>query len=150
MYAAQRDFIERKLRQSPAGDLLNRGIKVGTVDSYQGKENPVVVVSLVRNNENGPAEGGIRRIKEGFLSTPNRINVAASRAMDRLVIVGARRRWRSKGPVGRINQAFERQIAADAASVVAIETILDQERGRRDQTQSRRADRKAGGAYERA
>jgi AAA domain len=150
MYAAQRDFVERKLRQSPAGDLLNRGIKVGTVDSYQGKENPIVIVSLVRNNENGRTEGGIRRIKEGFLSTPNRINVAASRAMDRLVIVGARRRWRSEGPVERINQAFERQIAADAASVVAIDTILDQERGQRDQAQSRRANRKAGGAYERA
>ena len=148
MYAAQRDFIERKLRQSTAGDLLNCGIKVGTVDSYQGKENPIVIVSLVRNNENGRAEGGVRRIKQGFLSTPNRINVAGSRAMDRLVIVGARRRWRSEGPVDRINQAFERQIAADAASVVAIETILDQERGRRDHAQSRRADRKAGGAYE--
>ncbi len=82
MYAAQRNLIERKLRQSPMGYLLDRAVKVGTVDSYQGKENPIVVLSLVRNNDSGPMEGGIKRIQEGFLSAPNRINVAASRAMD--------------------------------------------------------------------
>jgi superfamily I DNA and/or RNA helicase len=128
MYAAQRNLIERRLRQSPLGYLLERHVKVGTVDSYQGKENPIVVLSLVRNNDFGLVEGGIKRIQEGFLSAPNRINVAASRAMDRLVIVGARKRWRSEGPVGRLAEGFGRQIKADSASVVEIETLLNRDK----------------------
>lgn len=128
MYAAQRDLIDRRLRQSSLGYLLDRHVKVGTVDSYQGKENPIVVLSLVRNNDFGLVEGGIKRIQEGFLSAPNRINVAASRAMDRLVIVGARKRWRSEGPVGRLAEGFKRQIEAQSASVIEIETLLDRDR----------------------
>src|SRR5690606_15351406 len=34
MYAAQRDLMRRKLRQSSLGYLLDNKIKVGTVDSY--------------------------------------------------------------------------------------------------------------------
>ena len=124
MYAAQRNLVERRLRQSSLGYLLERAVKVGTVDSYQGKQNPVVVLSLVRNNDAGPMEGGRKQIREGFLSLPNRINVAASRAMDRLVIIGARGRWRSKSPVGVLNQAFEKQLDPGFASVVAIESLL--------------------------
>jgi AAA domain len=125
MYAAQRNLIERRLRQSSMGYLLDGPLKVGTVDSYQGKQNPIIILSLVRNNDSGPMEAGIKRIQEGFLSVPNRVNVAASRAMDRLVIVGARRRWRSKSPIGLFNQAFEKQIALGFASVVPMESLLD-------------------------
>ena len=70
-------------------------------------------------------EGGIKRIQEGFLAVPNRVNVAASRAMDRLVIVGARRRWRGSAPVGLLNKAFERQLAPGFATVVPVESLLD-------------------------
>jgi hypothetical protein len=125
MYAAQRNLIERRLRQSSMGYLLDGALKVGTVDSYQGKQNPIIILSLVRNNDSGPMEAGVKRIQEGFLSVPNRVNVAASRAMDRLVIVGARRRWRSKSPIGLFNQAFEKQIAPGFASAVPVESLLD-------------------------
>jgi hypothetical protein len=84
MYAAQRDLVRRTLMRSSLGHLVGRHIKIGTVDSYQGKENPITVVSLVRNNEDGGREGEVKMIKEGFLTTPNRINVAISRAMDTL------------------------------------------------------------------
>lgn len=124
MYAAQRDLIRRKLRQSPLAYLLDQHIKVGTVDSYQGKENPIILLSLVRNNDAGPWEGGIKRIQEGFLSAPNRINVAASRAMDRLIIVGARRRWSSRGPLGRLAAAFERQEVLGTARGISVESLL--------------------------
>lgn len=124
MYAAQRDLIRRKLRQSPIGYLLDSKIKVGTVDSYQGKENPIIILSLVRNNEFGPLELGSRRIQEGFLSTPNRINVAASRAMDRLIIVGARRRWRMQSPLGQLSAGFERMVAEGEASVLDVSSLL--------------------------
>jgi len=124
MYAAQRDLIRRKLRQSALAYLLDRHLKVGTVDSYQGKENPVVLLSLVRNNEEGPMEAGVRRVREGFLTTPNRINVAVSRAMDRLVVVGVRGRWSLKGPVGRMSEAFGRQVTRGTARAVSAEDII--------------------------
>lgn len=71
-------------------------VKVGTVDSYQGKENRIIILSLVRNNPKGV---------EGFVSNPNRLNVAMSRAMDRLVIVGSCRMWsvdNTGSPLGKV------------------------------------------------
>ncbi|GLS38257.1 hypothetical protein GCM10010869_38510 [Mesorhizobium tianshanense] len=80
MYAPQRDLIQDMLATSTIPHELRALIKVDTVDSYQGKENRIVIVSLVRSNERGQI---------GFLNTENRINVAVSRAMDRLILVGA-------------------------------------------------------------
>ncbi|WP_018858500.1 AAA domain-containing protein [Rhizobium sp. 42MFCr.1] len=125
MYAAQRNLVETRLRQSPIGSLLDRHIKVGTVDSYQGKENPIVIVSLVRNNRDGPVEAGRKTIKDGFLTVPNRINVAASRAMDRLVLVGARKAWRRDSSMGSLSANFEKQIKAGAATVLEAEDVLE-------------------------
>ena len=124
MYAAQRNLIERKLRQSSLAPLLEKYVKVGTVDSYQGKENPIVILSLVRNNELGGSEAGVKTIREGFLVTPNRINVAVSRAMDRLVIIGARHGWKGSRPMGLLSRGFERQIDEGFASVIAVEDLL--------------------------
>ncbi len=57
----------------------------GTVDSFQGSEADVVVVSLVRNNSRTGRSG------LGFLSDPRRMNVLLSRAKSKLVIVGSLR-----------------------------------------------------------
>lgn len=54
-----------------------------TVDSFQGSEADVVVVSLVRNNQHG----GLAAL--GFLADPRRMNVLLSRAKWRLVVVGS-------------------------------------------------------------
>jgi serine/threonine protein kinase len=88
MYAAQRDLIRRKLEQADWAVGLRDLFTVGTVDSYQGKENRIIVLSVVRNNA---GDGHI-----GFLSDPERINVAMSRAKDRLVIVSSSAMWRSR------------------------------------------------------
>lgn len=124
MYAAQRDLVRRELNKSPAGRYLDRGIKVGTVDSYQGKENPIVILSLVRNNRDGKVFDAARTIREGFLSTPNRVNVALSRAMDRLVIVGNRRSWRPGTPVARAASEFGALAAAGEATIMRAESLL--------------------------
>ncbi|CAK7236767.1 hypothetical protein SBRCBS47491_009749 [Sporothrix bragantina] len=58
--------------------LLN-SVRVATVDNFQGEEAKVVVVSLVRSNEQ-------RRC--GFLRTSNRINVLLSRAKHGMYILG--------------------------------------------------------------
>ncbi|KAL4705941.1 hypothetical protein ACJJTC_017523 [Scirpophaga incertulas] len=50
-----------------------RDIKITAVDNYQGEENKIVILSLVRSNKDG---------KIGFLAAPNRICVALSRAKE--------------------------------------------------------------------
>jgi serine/threonine protein kinase len=118
MYAAQAALIRSKLRNLGLSDEFRRSIKIDTVDSYQGKENPIVVLSLVRNNEDGRVENGVPTIKEGFLSRPNRVNVAMSRAMDHLIIVGARSRWRAGSPLSAVVKAFDKQVTSATAQIL--------------------------------
>ncbi|RWS23941.1 NFX1-type zinc finger-containing protein 1-like isoform b precursor [Leptotrombidium deliense] len=54
-------------------------IRISVVDNFQGEENDIIVCSFVRSN----AQGDI-----GFLKTPNRINVALSRAKKGFYAVG--------------------------------------------------------------
>ncbi|RAK98890.1 putative DEAD box helicase involved in nonsense mediated decay [Aspergillus ibericus CBS 121593] len=67
-YNGQRKKILSLLRQHPY--LQGQYVKVVTVDSYQGEENEIVILSLVRS--------GTKNI--GFLSIENRVCVALSRA----------------------------------------------------------------------
>jgi superfamily I DNA and/or RNA helicase len=123
-YAAQRDLLRKKLQIASLSVQFKSSIMIDTVDSYQGKENPIVVLSLVRNNANGPQDYGVATIKDGFLSRPNRINVAMSRAMDRLVIVGAKGRWHPGGPMARVVDAFDREMANNEARLVEGAQLL--------------------------
>ena len=83
-YAQQAELMDDLVISSALPQDLRRLVKVDTVDAYQGKENRIVVVSLVRNNHERDM---------GHVRVRNRINVALSRAMDRLLIVGARRMY---------------------------------------------------------
>ncbi|KIW27697.1 hypothetical protein, variant [Cladophialophora immunda] len=69
-YNGQRKRILVELKAFPELRSVSR-INVKTVDSYQGEENDIVILSLARNNEEG---------KIGFLSNVNRTCVALSRA----------------------------------------------------------------------
>jgi hypothetical protein len=90
-YGAQVDLLDQRLSSLVDGPLSHLkyfnparpGGLVGTVDSFQGSEADLVVLSLVRNN---PRVGGAAL---GFLRDRRRINVALSRAMSQLVIVGS-------------------------------------------------------------
>ena len=118
MYADQRDLLRNKIRISGFSDAMKSAVAVGTVDSYQGKENPIAILSLVRNNADGPAEAGRGTISQGFMVRPNRVNVAFSRAMDRLVIVGLRSGWPADGPMHRVARAFAAEIETGNGVVV--------------------------------
>lgn len=50
-----------------------------TVDSFQGQERDIIIISLVRSNENGEI---------GFLSDYRRMNVAMTRAKKKLIVIG--------------------------------------------------------------
>ncbi len=123
-YAAQRDLIRKKLQLAGLPPVFSKALKIDTIDSYQGKENPIVLLSLVRNNDLGLQQNGVSTIRPGFMVRPNRINVAMSRAMDRLVIVGARNRWRPGQPMSRVADAFAREEDnATATSMSAAELL---------------------------
>ncbi|TGZ81583.1 P-loop containing nucleoside triphosphate hydrolase protein [Ascodesmis nigricans] len=55
------------------------GLRLATVDNFQGEEAKVVIVSLVRSNHDR---------KVGFLRTSNRINVLLSRAQHGMYLIG--------------------------------------------------------------
>lgn len=84
MYRAQKQLLESELSRTewmaPLRDLCN----IDTVDSYQGQERQIIILSLVRNNPES---------RQGFLIEPSRINVSLSRAQQRLVIIGATNMW---------------------------------------------------------
>ncbi|RYP53611.1 hypothetical protein DL768_001475 [Monosporascus sp. mg162] len=60
-------------------DRRSGGIRLSTVDNFQGEEAKIVIISLVRSN--------LQR-KVGFLSTENRVNVLLSRAQHGMYIIG--------------------------------------------------------------
>lgn len=62
-----------------AKDLLSKTIKISTIDSFQGQEYPMIIVSLVRSNSDGNI---------GFLSDVRRMNVALTRAKEKLIVIG--------------------------------------------------------------
>ncbi|KAF2179341.1 P-loop containing nucleoside triphosphate hydrolase protein [Zopfia rhizophila CBS 207.26] len=77
-YNGQRKAILKRLRSHP--NLNGRApFNVVTVDSYQGEENDIVLLSLVRSN---------KRYKIGFLKVDNRVCVALSRAKRGFYIFG--------------------------------------------------------------
>lgn len=106
MYARQRDLLDKLLFEATWLGDFRRLVKVDTVDGYQGKENRIVIVSTVRNNPNG---------RIGFLKSPNRINVAVSRAMDRLYVVGSASMWAKPGGTRPLDRVYS-QIADMASS----------------------------------
>jgi serine/threonine protein kinase len=127
-YGAQASALKRKLRLVNLSDAMRNALKIDTVDSYQGKENRIVILSLVRNNADGRHVNGTATIKPGFMSRPNRINVAVSRAMDKLVIVGAKDRWSAGGPMAELRMHFNAEVAASNAVQVEAGRVLDSQR----------------------
>ena len=65
-------------------NLASRGIKVNTVDSYQGQEADVIVMSCVKSRVQGTSSSG-------FVADLRRMNVAITRAKQSLWIVGSAR-----------------------------------------------------------
>mmetsp|Transcript_26821 Transcript_26821/g.41807 ORF Transcript_26821/g.41807 Transcript_26821/m.41807 type:complete len:105 (+) Transcript_26821:1713-2027(+) len=53
-----------------------RKVKISTVDAFQGAERKYIILTTVRTMESG------------FMRSPNRINVALTRAMNQLFVVG--------------------------------------------------------------
>ncbi len=103
MYGEQKRLLRQKFKEVQWDEDFKSLVKIDTVDSYQGKENRIIILSLTRSDKHQ---------SPGFLRAPNRINVALSRAMDRLLIVGSVQMWRVNNkhlPLGRVASFLEEQ-----------------------------------------
>lgn len=78
-YRAQVQYLRQLLRNEPYFKPYRHLVSVNTVDGFQGQERDVVLISLVRANDEGQI---------GFLRDLRRMNVAITRARMKLVILG--------------------------------------------------------------
>ncbi len=78
-YRAQVQLLRRMLMKKEYFKPFRRLITVNTVDGFQGQERDVIVISLVRSNDEGQI---------GFLRDLRRMNVAITRARMKLIILG--------------------------------------------------------------
>ena len=78
-YKGQVGLLRRMLRQDRYWKPFRSLITVNTVDGFQGQERDVIVISLVRSNDQGDI---------GFLRDLRRMNVAITRARMKLIILG--------------------------------------------------------------
>jgi len=119
MYDEQRKIIDRMKAEAVWLGDARRLVKIDTVESYQGKENRIIILTTVRNN---------KELRPGFLRSPNRINVAMSRAMERLVIVGSSRMWKDRNaqlPLGRVVAKVEALQSEGRALMIPADGFLE-------------------------
>jgi superfamily I DNA and/or RNA helicase len=80
-YRAQVQLLRRLLMKREYFKPFRRQITVNTVDGFQGQERDIIVISMVRANDDGQI---------GFLRDLRRMNVAMTRARMKLIILGDR------------------------------------------------------------
>ncbi len=117
-YAGQVELIKKLIRenddlevqeQSNNGQFLCKGlinVVVNTVDSFQGKECSIVILSFTRSNPH-------RNI--GFVDDANRLNVAMSRARKKLILLGDTKTFTSR------SQAADKSIKGDDTKSIHAE-----------------------------
>ena len=78
-YRAQVQYLKKLIKKYEFFKPYRRLISVNTVDGFQGQERDVILISLVRSNDEGQI---------GFLKELRRMNVAMTRARMKLIILG--------------------------------------------------------------
>ena len=78
-YRAQVQYLKNPIKKYEFFKPYRRLISVNTVDGFQGQERDVILISLVRSNDEGQI---------GFLKDLRRMNVAMTRARMKLIILG--------------------------------------------------------------
>ncbi|KAA8529934.1 hypothetical protein F0562_034462 [Nyssa sinensis] len=124
-YAAQVMAIHDKLGKKYE-NLDGFTVKVKSIDGFQGGEEDIIIISTVRTNSGGFV---------GFLSSPQRTNVALTRARHCLWILGNERTLANSGSIWEtlVNDAKDRQcfFNADedndmAKAILDVKKELDQ------------------------
>ena len=101
-------LFRSKLLQGLRREFTDIPMRISTVDRFQGMERNIIIVSMVRSNRIATdknqkpdyetyGELGYKEQKDlGFAQSPNRLNVALSRARRLLIIVGNSDLFRQK------------------------------------------------------
>lgn len=115
-YRKQLERLKTILWRSPASARLQRFAPIGgtyfhTVDSFQGNEADVVIVSLVRNNAHHSLSRAL-----GFLQDERRMTVLMSRAKWRLIVVGS---------LDFLRATLERHLAGGRSTVDFLKRLLE-------------------------
>lgn len=78
-YRGQVRLLRRMIRSQRFLNPLRRNISTHTIDGFQGQERDVIIISMVRDNQDHNI---------GFLRDLRRMNVAITRARMKLIIIG--------------------------------------------------------------
>ncbi len=78
-YRAQVQYLRQRIRKKDVFKPYRHLITVNTIDGFQGQERDIILISMVRANEDGQI---------GFLKDLRRMNVAMTRARMKLIILG--------------------------------------------------------------
>ncbi|MDD3051893.1 MAG: C-terminal helicase domain-containing protein, partial [Candidatus Cloacimonetes bacterium] len=107
-YTDQEAVLREKLRQFPnMRNKLSRftynncSIRLATVDFFQGQEADIVFLSMVNT------------YRDGFLDTPNRLNVAITRARHQMVIVGKYDYFKHESRTDELRNLAEMYVKSD-------------------------------------
>ena len=101
-YKGKEALLRKKLKGFP--DQQNKfthfsyrkcSIRLATVDFFQGQEADIVFLSMVNT------------FRDGFLDTPNRLNVAVTRARHQMVIIGNRSYFKDNSRTKELNKLAE-------------------------------------------
>ncbi|WP_177201197.1 DEAD/DEAH box helicase family protein [Neptunomonas qingdaonensis] len=98
-YKGQEKGLREALKKLPGNqshyarfEYLGVSIKLATVDYFQGQEADLVMLSMVNNQ------------RDGFLDSPNRLNVAITRARYQLVIIGCHHYFAEKSKTDELHK----------------------------------------------
>jgi superfamily I DNA and/or RNA helicase len=78
-YKAQIETLRRQLNTKGWDQQRLKQLTINTVDGFQGQERDVIYISLTRSNSQGEI---------GFLADQRRLNVAMTRARQKLIMIG--------------------------------------------------------------
>eukprot|EP00258_Populus_trichocarpa_P039587 XP_024455606.1 uncharacterized ATP-dependent helicase C29A10.10c [Populus trichocarpa] len=127
-YQAQVHAIQEKIGKFISDSDSAFSVSVGTVDGFQGGEEDLIIISTVRSNENGSV---------GFVSNPQRANVALTRARFCLWILGNEATLVRSGSIWKkiVNDAKHRQCFYNAEEDESLDQAITEsliEHGRLD------------------
>ncbi|GFR76955.1 NFX1-type zinc finger-containing protein 1 [Elysia marginata] len=88
-------------------------VRVTSIDNYQGEENDIILLSLVRSNKDNNV---------GFLKTDNRVCVALSRAKKGLFVIGNLKQLAFKSPLWKkiLKTATEKRVTGSFLKLVCV------------------------------
>jgi superfamily I DNA and/or RNA helicase len=140
-YGKQINYIEQMLVQNHSDLYKGKGkindkenlIRLSTVDRFQGMERNIIIVSMVRSNKIAafqgqqpdynlyPVLGYPAQVSLGFAESPNRLNVALSRAKRLLIVVGNSEHFCQKAIYNNVYDKMQKIINAEELQKAVVQ-----------------------------